>query len=167
MFTLPSEAGHASFPMHGSDELAFASFLAERSRCTFITAEQVLSGRGLALLYEHCEGSAGLPEDFTCAAAFEASACCGFFARFYGRFCRMAALFLLPSAIVLAGGVAGKTPCLVHHPEFLREFLRPGSAAPALLESIPLALNRNSRSGLYGAAYAAWHLLERAAGRTA
>ncbi len=155
MGVLPSEAGHAPFPFHGGEELTFAAFLAERCGADAVTAEHVLSGRGLALLYEHLSGRESSPEEFTAGEGFADSDCCRLFARFYGRFCRMAAYFLLPCAIVLTGGVAGRSPCLVRHPEFLREFLRQGDAAPRVLEDIPLALNTNSRSGLLGAACAA------------
>ncbi len=155
MNVLPSEAGHAPFPFHGGEERAFAAFMAERGGTSAVTAEQVLSGRGLALLHEHLTGKLSPPEEFTAAGSFADSDCCRLFARFYGRFCRMAAYFLLPCAIVLTGGVAGRSPCLVRHPEFLREFLRRGEAAPRVLEDIPLALNMNSRAGLLGAASAA------------
>ena len=155
MGVLPSEAGHVPFPFHGGEELAFAAFLAERCGEDAVTAEQVLSGRGLASLHEYLSGRGSSPEEFTIVEGFADSDCCRLFARFYGRFCRMAAYFLLPCAIVVTGGVAGRSPCLVRHPEFLQEFWRRGNTAPRVLESIPLALNTNSRSGLLGAACAA------------
>ncbi len=154
MGVLPSEAGHVPFPFHGREELAFAAFLEERCGTSAATAEQVLSGRGLALLHEYLSGRGDPPAAFTACGGFAGSDCCRLFARFYGRFCRMAAYFLLPCAIVLTGGVAGGSPCLVRHPGFLREFLRQGNTAPRVLEGIPLALNTNSRSGLLGAACA-------------
>ena len=152
-FVLPSEAGHMAFPFEGEEERAFASFLEARHGGP-VTAEHVLSGPGLALLYEHLSGRAQEPALFTRKEDFAASACCALFARFYGRFCRTAALSLLPQAVVLTGGVAGRTPELVLHPEFSREFLRAKGAQKDFLAQVPVWLNRHPQAGLWGAARA-------------
>ena len=152
-FVLPSEAGHMAFPFEGKEELGFADFLEER-RGGPVTAEHVLSGPGLALLYEYLCGRAKEPACFTQEPGFAESSCCRLFARFYGRFCRTAALSLLPQAVVVTGGVAGRTPSLVRHPEFAREFLRAKGGQRELLSRIPVWLNRHPLAGLWGAARA-------------
>ena len=152
-FVLPSEAGHMAFPFEGEEERAFAAFLASRLGGP-VTAEHVLSGPGLALLYEHLSGRAEEPALFTREEGFASSLCCALFARFYGRFCRTAALSLLPQAVVLTGGVAGRTPELVLHPEFSREFLRAKGAQKDFLAQVPVWLNRHPQAGLWGAARA-------------
>ena len=152
-FVLPSEAGHMAFPFEGEEERAFAAFLASRLGGP-VTAEHVLSGPGLALLYEHLSGRAEEPALFTREEEFASSLCCALFARFYGRFCRTAALSLLPQAVVLTGGVAGRTPELVLHPEFSREFLRAKGAQKDFLAQVPVWLNRHPQAGLWGAARA-------------
>ena len=78
---LPSEAGHIAFPFEGKEELGFASFLAARP-CTQVTAEHVLSGGGLAALYEHLYGESRTPAEFTAEPDFKGSLCCRLFARF-------------------------------------------------------------------------------------
>ena len=70
------------------------------------------------------------------------------------RFCRMAALALLPQAVVLTGGVAEKSPALVRHEAFAREFLRERGGRKELLAGIPVWLNRHPQAGLWGAARA-------------
>ena len=152
---LPSEAGHMSFPfdIRNEEERAFAAFLAGESSI-LPTAGHVLSGSGLAKLHEFFTGTAEDPAYFTAAMTFAESDTCRLFARFYGRFCRMAALSLLPQAVVIAGGVAEKTPCLVRHEEFAREFVRAAGAHGEFLNRVPVWLNRHPQSGLWGAAEA-------------
>lgn len=153
-FVLPSEAGHMAFPFDGQEERDVAAFLAERHGGGPVTAEHVLSGPGLALLYEYCSGRNREPAEFTRDPDFASSACCGLFSRFYGRFCRMIALALLPQALVVTGGVAGRTPSLVLHAEFAREFFRAVGTQKAFLEELPVWLNGHPRAGLWGAARA-------------
>ena len=152
---LPSEAGHMSFPfdIRDEEERAFAAFLAGDSPI-LPTAGHVLSGSGLAKLHEFFTGKVEAPAHFTASITFAESDTCRLFARFYGRFCRMAALSLLPQAVVIAGGVAEKTPCLVRHEEFAREFVRAAGAHGEFLNRVPVWLNRHPQSGLWGAAEA-------------
>ena len=75
-------------------------------------------------------------------------------ARFYARACRNYALQVLArGGVYIAGGVAAKAPVLVTHPEFEAEFRRSPTMAH-LLAKIPVFLNRNEESGLWGAALA-------------
>ena len=158
-FVLPSEAGHMAFPFeNAAPERDVAAFLSDRHGGVPVTAEHVLSGPGLSLLHELLTGRTEDPAVFTREPDFAASSCCRLFARFYGRFCRMIALALLPQAVVLTGGVAGRTPVLVRHPEFSREFFRASGEQKRFLESLPVWLNVHPQAGLWGAARAgaAW-----------
>ena len=84
-------------------------------------------------------------------------------ARFYGRICRNLALqFLAFGGVYIAGGVAAKTPNLVMHPEFKREFCS-SKTMGHVLEKIPVSLNSNQESGLWGAALQGVDLLKEAA----
>ena len=153
-FVLASEAGHMAFPFEGREEQDFAAFLADRRGVEPVTAEHVLSGSGLALLYEFCTGQRREPADFTRDPDFASSPCCGLFARFYGRFCRMTALALLPQALVVTGGVAGRTQALVRHVGFAHEFFRAVGSQKAFLQELPVWLNAHPQAGLWGAARA-------------
>lgn len=153
-FVLPSEAGHVPFPFEGNKERDFADFLSARRGGVEASAEHVLSGSGLALLHEYLGGAPEEPAVFTQGPGFASSECCRCFARFYGRFCRMAALALLPECVVLTGGVAGKTPALVRHEAFADEFLRARGGQKAFLEGVPVWLNAHPQAGLWGAARA-------------
>lgn len=156
---LPSEAGHIPFPFEGKEELGFASFLADRRR-TQVTAEHVLSGGGLAALYEYLYGLSRTPAEFTSDPDFKESLCCRLFARFYGRFCKMMALTLLPRAMVITGGVAEKTPSVIYHKEFIDEFIRAEKAQKPFLADIFLWLNLHPQAGLFGGAQAAVSFLQ-------
>lgn len=160
-FVLPSEAGHVPFPFADGQERDFADFLSARHGGVEPTAEHVLSGPGLSCLYEFLEGKAGEPAEFTRSPGFAESPCCRRFAGFYGRFCRMAALALLPQALVLTGGVAGRTPALVRHEAFAREFLHACGEQRTFLESVPVWLNAHPQAGLWGAARAGAAFAER------
>ena len=153
-FVRPSEAGHRPFPFEGGEERDFAAFLSSRRGGGDVTAEHVLSGPGLALLYEYLGGGFCEPAVFTGESGFAGSECCRWFARFYGRFCRMAALALLPQAVVLTGGVAGNSPALVRHEAFAGEFLRARGGQKTFLEGVPVWLNAHPQAGLWGAARA-------------
>ena len=158
---IASEAGHMSFPFDVRDEQerTFSAFLAGDSPI-LPTAGHVLSGSGLGKLHEFFTGRAEDPAHFTASPAFAQSDVCRLFARFYGRFCRMAALSVLPQAVVIAGGVAEKTPALVRHEEFSREFVRAAGAHGDFLRRVPVWLNRHPQSGLWGAACAGAALAE-------
>ncbi len=155
LFAAASEAGHMAFPFWGREELVIADFLSSRLGKPVLCAEDVLSGKGLALLHEYCGGRPSDPGSFTADADFPASSCCALFARFYGRFCRSMALCLLPGRLIVSGGVAGRTPVLVRHSEFAAAFLEGSASEKVLLGDIPVLLNMHPQSGLWGAAWAA------------
>jgi glucokinase len=81
-------------------------------------------------------------------------------ARFYGRVCRNFALQILAfGGVYIAGGVAAKIPNLVTHQEFTIEFRR-SKTMSHVLKKIPLMLNSNQESGLWGAAVQGLELLK-------
>jgi glucokinase len=53
--------------------------------------------------------------------------------------------------VYLCGGVAAKNPLLVEHPAFLEEF-RLSPSHNDLLSGLPVLLNLNEDSGVFGAA---------------
>ena len=150
----PSEAGHAAFAFANREEAAFEGFVRRELRLEYVYGDVIVSGQGLALLHRFHFGQDVRPEQ-AAAAMDETSPVMSWFARFYGRACRHFALNILATGgIVVTGGVAAKNPGLVHHPEFLRE-LTDNPNYRALLQDIPVVLNTNQNSGLWGAALAA------------
>jgi glucokinase len=151
---LPSEAGHAAFAFATQEEQAFERFLQQQLALKYIIGDVVVSGQGLALLHQFHFGEKVAPSQ--AAAVFtEDSPVLRWFARFYGRACRQFALNVLATGgIYICGGVAAKNPFLVQHREFIREFMN-NPHYSALLQCIPIALNTNEDSGLWGAALAA------------
>jgi tetratricopeptide (TPR) repeat protein len=74
-------------------------------------------------------------------------------ARFYGRICRNCALqYMAAGGIYITGGVAAKLPEIITHPAFKKTFGKSETMA-GLLEKIPVFLNLNEESGLWGAAF--------------
>jgi len=74
------------------------------------------------------------------------------FARFFGRACRQWALATLAQGgVYIAGGVAARNPGLVDNEHCTTEFLA-SETHGKLLSRIPVHLNANQDSGLFGAA---------------
>ena len=150
---LPSEGGHSAFPFESRAEFDFMQFVMDEMRAPYVEAEYVIAGRGLRLTHQFLTGDkltaaevgAGLSQD---------SKTLRWLARFYGRVCRNYALQVLArGGVYIAGGIAAKVPALVTHPEFEVQFRR-SKTMSGMLEKIPVYLNCNEESGLWGAAFA-------------
>jgi len=59
---------------------------------------------------------------------------------------------LARGGVYISGGVAAKLPILVTHPAFEQQFFNSRAMAP-VLKKIPVYLNTNEDSGLWGAAF--------------
>jgi glucokinase len=151
---LPSEGGHAAFPFCAGEEQDFAVFLAAGRNLPYARGDDVVSGSGLVALHAFLEGHLLSAAELTGGSGFAASRTCRLFARFYARVCRGLALACLPAVLLVTGGLAAKSPCLVLCEEFRREFLHIPGAHRDTLARIPVFLNTNQDAGLWGAAYA-------------
>ncbi len=148
---VPSEGGHATFPFERDEEQGYAAFLATETGEIYATPNTVVSGRGLSLLHKYISGEALSPEDVS-ARIENAPKTLLWFSRFYARVARNYALQTVATGgLYIAGGVAAKVPKIVNHVAFLEEFRRSESMG-RLLEKIPVFLNSNEESGLWGAA---------------
>jgi glucokinase len=148
---LPSEKGHAAFPMTSGREQEFQAFLCSRLGETYARGDTVVSGRGMALLHHFLTGEDLSPEEVT-ARMTPGSETLAWFARFYGRACRDYALTVLArGGVYLAGGLAARTPAMVRHEAFAAEF-RSSPTMGSLLSLIPVFLILDQESGLWGAA---------------
>ncbi|MCB2216253.1 glucokinase [Desulfofustis glycolicus] len=149
---LPSEGGHAYFPFIGERECAFQRFYQQNSGQHHITGNLVVSGRGLRYLHWFLTGEDLSPEQVTVRFTGP-SETLAWAARFYGRVCRDFALEVLAQGgLYIAGGVAAKSPTIVTHEEFRREFTDSPTMGQ-LLSRLPVYLLENEESGLWGAAY--------------
>ena len=149
---LPSEAGHAAFSFATPEEEDYAHFVKEKLNIPYAIGDVIVSGKGLQLLYEYHHGEVLHPKDID-ERTDANSVVTRWFARFYGRACRHYALSVLPlGGIYLAGGVASKKHELADNEAFREEFIT-SAAHSKLLNQIPVYLNINEESGLWGAAF--------------
>lgn len=149
---VPAEAGHIAFAFYGPREMELQSFLMKRTAKPYVYGDIVVSGRGLSLVHEFLTGQKLEPAEVSARSGPE-SETTAWFARLYGRACRHYALSVLSlGGLFLAGGVAAKNPDLVMHKAFADEFVHSPSYGH-LLQDIPVWLNANEDSGLWGAAH--------------
>ena len=148
---LPSEGGHGYFPFLSQEEFAFQQFYKEKSGQTHITGNLVVSGRGLGFIHWFLTGEALTPQEVT-TRLNATSETLAWAAKFYGRTCRDYALDVLArGGLYIAGGVAARTPEMLTHENFSKEFLDSPTMGH-LLATIPVFLMDNQDSGLWGAA---------------
>lgn len=150
---LPSEGGHAYFPFLTEREAAFQRFYRETSGEYHITANLVVSGRGLSCIHHFLTGERLSPEEVGARGLGPESETLAWIARFYGRQCRDFALDVLATGgLYVAGGVAARNPGILQHEAFQREF-RDSPTLGRLLARIPVFLIDHEDSGLWGAAF--------------
>jgi glucokinase len=157
---IPSEGGHASFPFETQSELVYMDFLLQQIAAPYIRTEVVVSGKGLSLVHQYLTGKRLQPAEVAAELNKECETL-NWMARFYGRVCRNYALQILAlGGVYIAGGVAAKIPTLVTHQEFMKEFRR-SETMGHVLEKIPVLLNTNEESGLWGSAVQSLELLRK------
>lgn len=146
----PSEFGHAPFPFEGREELDFAAFAREALHRRALSADDVVTGRGVALLHGFLSGE-------RLSEAEAAAKLCGheeglrWYARLLGRVCGQWALATLcRGGLFLTGGMVLRNPAVTAHAAFREAFL----LAPELqvLEHVPVARFDTPYSGLWGGA---------------
>lgn len=155
---LPSEGGHMAFPFTGPEEAEYGEFNRRESGRRWAEGDSVVTGLGLTLIHKYLTGEELLPKDISAKLTPE-SETTKWYARFYGRACRSWALALMSyGGLYIAGGVAAKNPMFVTVPEFLEEFHNTHIYSE-YLNSVPIKLNANEESGLYGAGFYGAQLL--------
>jgi len=148
---LPSEGGHASFPFETRDEMDYMNFLLAKTGVPCIIANTVVSGNGLSLLHAYLTGRQLNPAEIAADPAENAKTL-EWMARFYGRICRNYALQCAATGgVYITGGIAAKLPEIITHPAFRKTF-RESETLGEFLKRIPVFLNLNEESGLWGAA---------------
>jgi glucokinase len=156
---VPSEGGHSALPFESPAEFDFMKFLIHELEISYVETEFVVSGGGLSLIHQFLSGEKLTPAEVGSSVSKDSDTV-RWMARFYARACRNYALQVLArGGVYIAGGVAAKEPVLVTHPEFELQFRNSKTMRP-MLESIPVFLNTNEESGLWGAAYFAAQTLK-------
>lgn len=150
---VPSEGGHSLFAFMNGEEYAFARFVRRETCREQVIGDMIVSGPGLRLVHKYLTGQWLEPREIGgLMQQGQAPGTLAWFSRFYGRACRNYALEVLATGgMFIAGGVASKTPEILDHPNFAHEFRWSETHAP-LLADIPVMLNDNQDSGLWGAA---------------
>lgn len=155
----PSEGGHALFPFCTEQEMRFHEFYRERGGFSEITGNLVISGRGMRFVHWFLTGDDLEPPEVAARLTME-SETLAWLARFHGRACRGFALEILArGGLFIAGGVAGRNPQILGHEQFRAEFLHSATMGH-VLENIPVHLLDDQDSGLWGAAFHGWQILE-------
>lgn len=164
-----TEGGHASFAPESELEIELLRFL--RRRGGRVTWEQLLSGPGIAALYDFFLARAGLPapewyevarEEGDPAAAIaqaaseerslEALAALDLFVRLYGAEAGNLALRMMATGgVFLGGGIAPRLLGRLGSPSFLEAFVA-REPMRALLERIPVRVILHRGAALLGAA---------------
>ena len=156
---LSSEGGHTSFPFESAAEVKYMHYLLQESGEPYVRAETVVSGGGLSRLHHFLTGERLEPPEVADSLTDE-SATLKWMARFLGRLSRNYALSVVAfGGMYISGGVAAKLPELVTHREFASAF-RKTDVMSHVLDRIPVFLNSDEESGLWGAAMKGVQMLQ-------
>ncbi len=148
---IPSEGGHTNFPFVSEHEFQYQHFLLKERKDQYITGNTVVSGQGLSYLHHFLTGRKLGPSEVVKEFHLY-SETLEWASRFYARVCRNYVLETLAMAgLYIAGGVAARTPELLRHPAFEKEF-RNSDTLSGLLANIPVSLIKDENSGLWGGA---------------
>ena len=151
---LPAEAGHMAFAFVGREEEEFATFARARLGVSILRGDDIVTGRGVAVLHHFLTGRALTPAAAAAEGLGQDCATQRWYARFLGRVCAHWSLSTLCfQGLFLTGGMVLRNPSVFSHPAFAQAFFM----APALgiLERIPVYRYGDPHSGLWGAAWLA------------
>ncbi|WP_417914122.1 glucokinase [Candidatus Electronema sp. JM] len=157
---IPSESGQIPFPFTADEfEQQYRAFIVQKTGIAQPVGDDVVSGRGLAMLHQFLTGKKLEPSEVA-AEINAASETTLWFAKFYARDCRNYVLTTLAAGgkLFISGGVAMKNPFLVDNNSFRSEFLQGSETAKNVLAHISVSLIQDERIGLFGAAYYAAHI---------
>ena len=157
---VPGEGGHQTFPAENERELAILERM--RKGLGRLSVERVLSGPGLADIYQAIAASNGLGDVELSPKEVEQRAISGeddmatqaldFFVQWLGRFAGdMALAFGARGGVYIGGGIAPKMLSRLEQADFREEFERKGRMKP-YVEAIPIQVSVSDYPGVKGAA---------------
>ncbi len=170
---LAAEGGHVDMPFYGEEEQDFAHFAQKYLKQSRISAEDVLSARGLSLVHAYVSGETLSPQEAARYLEEEQpqktteeqkakihspteSIQLRLYARFLGRFCRnWAVSTLCKGGLYLGGGVLQKNKHILQNIHFQDEFYTAPRAQRSFLKELPVLLMHHAQAGLLGAAHLA------------
>jgi len=162
---LPSEGGHTIFPFIAGREFEYQNFLIKERGDQYITANTVVSGQGLSYLHQFLTGRKLGPSEVVEELSLYPETL-EWASRLYARVCRNYVLETLAmGGLYIAGGVTAKTPELLTHPAFEKEF-RSSDTLADLLSKVPVSFIKDENSGLWGAATLALQILKESEEKT-
>lgn len=164
----PSEAGHVGFAPENQQQCKLLSWLLQQH--SHVSVEMLLSGRGLATIYQYLKEISGLAEStavrlamqqrdpaqvITEHALAETDKLCSLtvdlFIDIYGSAAGNVALHYYPiGALYVAGGIAAKISNRLTNGRFMDAFLNKG-AMSAVLHEVSVKLVTEEKAGLLGA----------------
>ena len=166
-FAVPTEGGHADFPIHTIEELALCHFIkTKKEHVDVIIWEDLLAGRGIQNIYNFLNQQKNIPSsqfktieqsNFDSKVILQnkhTDACCKktfeMFSKFYGRCAKNTALNTLPwGGIYIAGGIAQGNLDIFKNDFFFSEFFN-NQRFSELLKKIPIYVIINEHIELYG-----------------
>ncbi len=153
---MPAEGGHTEMPIQTKEEHDFAYFAKKHLKQERLSAEDILSSKGMSLLYLYEHKKYITPE--AVATQWQQNLNChglNLYAAFLGRFCRHWALnTLCLGGLYLAGGVLNKNPDFLQNPYFEHEFIQSPKAMD-ITHNVPIKLIIHEHASLWGGAYVA------------
>lgn len=161
---VPGEGGHVDFAP--TDDLEIALWHHLHERFGHVSYERILSGQGIANLYDFVVAQGGdplpgepTPADVSAAGLAGTSKTClqvlDLFAAVYGAAAGNVALTVVATGgVFLGGGIAPKLRTKLEDGTFLRAFRAKGRLAP-ILDDIPVKIVLNDKAALIGAGLAA------------
>nr|WP_321514224.1 glucokinase [uncultured Pseudodesulfovibrio sp.] len=157
---LPFEGGHMAFPFFGRKEAEYGEFNQRESGRHWPEGDSVVTGLGLKLVHSFLTGEDLTPKEISASITIKDQTT-KWYSRFYARACRDWAIGVMSrGGFFIAGGIAAKNPMFVTVPEFLEEF-HDSHIYGDFLRSVPIRLNCNEESGLYGAGFYGMQMLAR------
>lgn len=173
-FVYPSEGGHGDFAPRTAIEFELLQDLLQRENIDRVSVERVVSGMGIASIYQFLRDraiAAGKdvspadkdPADISQAALEKSDPICEqtlqIFVEAYGAEAGNLALKLLPyGGLYLAGGIAAKIlPLITEGDRFINSFNHKGRVS-SLAAKVPVHIVLNPQVGLIGAAICAARL---------